>query len=71
MGRRRQGIIRKGDEKEISKLLKTEKVPKHGADKKSSAADDQLGKRAKIPPEPQKPSVNSKFTATKGRLSRS
>ena len=51
MGRKERKIVRKADEKEIHTLMKTEKIPKHGADEKSSAADDLLGKRAKIPPE--------------------
>ena len=49
MGRKRREAIRKGDEKEISKLLTTESVRKCGVDVKSA---DQTGRAAKMPPEP-------------------
>jgi hypothetical protein len=45
MGRKDRKIVRKADEKEISKLMKTETAPKHGADEKSS-----MSKLAKTPP---------------------
>jgi hypothetical protein len=44
MGRKERKIVRKADEKEIHKLMKTEKIPKHGADEKSSA--ERRGPRA-------------------------
>jgi hypothetical protein len=49
MGRKDRKIVRKADEKEISKLMKSETVAKHGADEKSS-----MNKLAKMPPEPRK-----------------
>jgi hypothetical protein len=49
MGRKDRKIVRKADEKEISKLMKNETVPKHGADEKSS-----MSKLAKMPSEPRK-----------------
>jgi hypothetical protein len=46
MDRKDRKIVRKADEKEISKLMKTETVPKHGTDDKSS-----MSKLAKTPSE--------------------
>jgi hypothetical protein len=42
MSRKDRKIVHKADEKEISELMKTETVPKHGADEKSSMS--KLGK---------------------------
>jgi hypothetical protein len=51
MDRKDRKVVRKADKKEISKLMKTETTPKHGADERSSLG----GKLAKIPPESRKP----------------
>ena len=56
MGRKDRKAIRKADDKEISRLLKTENASKHGAGRKSSATDDLTAKRVTIPPEPRKAS---------------
>jgi hypothetical protein len=49
MGRKDRKIVRKADEKEISKLMKTETAPKRGVDEKSS-----MSKLAKTLSEPWK-----------------
>ena len=50
MGRKERKIVRKADEKEIHKLMKTETVPKHGSDEKLS-----MNKLTEPPSTPWKP----------------
>jgi hypothetical protein len=56
MGRNARKVIRRGDEREIHKLLKTESARRHGTDEKSPGAGDLKGKLAKAPPKPAKAS---------------
>ena len=50
MGRKERKIVRKADEKEINKLMKTESVPTHSTGEKLS-----LNTLTKMPPETRKP----------------